>query len=65
MDFISGLPIYEITTTTEVCDFTVALGILANTHSFLPFTECTFLADKGYNVKNIYNQSECIIPFNK
>ena len=38
---------------------------------FLPITECTFLADKGYDVKNIYNQvshlynGECIIPLNK
>ena len=44
---------------------------LADTHRFLPITECTFLADKGYDVKNIYNQisllynGECIIPLNK
>ena len=50
---------------------TVALDILADTHTFLPITECTLLADKGYNVKNIYNQvqelyqGECIIPLNK
>lgn len=71
MDCISGLPIYEITTTAEVYDSTVALDILADTHFFLPITECTFLADKGYHVKNIYNQvkllyeGECIIPLNK
>ena len=71
MDCISGLPIYEITTTAEVADSTVALDILANTHSFLPVTECTFLADKGYDVKKIYNEvnhlynGECIIPLNK
>jgi len=71
VDGISGLPIYEITTTAEVADSTVALDMLANTHSFLPVTECTFLADKGYDVKNIYNQvrqlydGECIIPLNK
>jgi len=34
----------------------------------LPITECTFPADKGYDVKNIYNQvkglyeGKCIIP---
>lgn len=71
VDCISGLPIFEITTTAEVCDSTVALDILADTHSFLPITECTFLADKGYDIKNIYNQikvlykGECIIPLNK
>lgn len=47
------------------------MDILADTHAFLPITECTFLADKGYDVKNIYNQvhvlykGECIIPLNK
>ena len=71
VDCISGLPIYELTTTANVHDSTVALDILADTHTFLPITECTFLADKGYDVKNIYNQvqelyqGECIIPLNK
>lgn len=71
VDCISGLPIYEITTTADVADSSVALDILADTHRFLPITECTFLADKGYDVKNIYNQinqlygGECIIPLNK
>ena len=71
VDCISGLPIYEMTTTAEVHDFTVALDILAATHSFQSITECIFLADKGYDVKNIYNQvkelynGECIIPLNK
>lgn len=45
-----------MTTTAEVHDATVALDILAATHSFQPITDCTFLADKGYDVKNIYNQ---------
>lgn len=71
VDCISGLPIYEITTTADIHDAVVALDILADTHSFLPITECTFLADKGYDAKNIYNrvhalyQGECIIPLNK
>ena len=71
VDCISGLPIYEITTTAEAADSTAALDILADTHRFLSVTECTFLADKGYDVKNIYNQvrhlynGECIIPLNK
>lgn len=49
VDCISGLPIYELTTTANVHDSTVALDILADTHTFLPITECTFLADKGYS----------------
>lgn len=71
IDCISGLPICELTTTAQTADSTVALDILAITHNFLPVTECTFLADKGYDVKNIYNQvkelydGECIIPLNK
>ncbi|WP_324293336.1 transposase [Lacrimispora defluvii] len=71
VDCISGLPIYEFTTTADIHDSLVALDVLADTHSFLPVTECTFLADKGYDVKNIYNQvhtlyhGECIIPLNK
>lgn len=71
VDCISGLPVYEMTTTANTSDSSVAPDILADTHSFLPVTECTFLADKGYDVKNIYNQvkqlydGECIIPLNK
>ena len=71
VDCISGLPLYELTTTADIHDSSVALDILASTHSFLPVTECTFLADKGYDVKNIYHQvhslyqGECIIPLNK
>lgn len=71
VDCISGLPVFELTTTADVHDSSVALDILADTHAFLPITECTFLADKGYDTKNIYNQvhalykGECIIPLNK
>ena len=71
VDCISGLPISELTTTADVHDSTVALDILALTHQFIPITECTFLADKGYDAKDIYNQvdslynGECIIPLNK
>lgn len=71
VDCISGLPIYETTTTANVTDSSVALNILAYTNSFFPIKECTFLADKGYDVKEIYNKvnelyhGECIIPLNK
>ena len=36
VDCITGLPIYEITTTAEVADCTVALDILKRTDTFLP-----------------------------
>lgn len=36
VDCISGLPINELTTTAQIADSTVALDILADTHSFLP-----------------------------
>lgn len=73
VDCISGLPIYgETFTTAEVHDAAGKLQIsFFATHSFQPITDCIFLADKGYDVKNIYNQvkelynGECIIPLNK
>lgn len=71
VDCISGLPIAELTTVANVADSTVALRILTDTHSFLPIDECAFLADKGYDTKEIHNQiarlysGECFIPLNK
>ena len=71
VDCISGLPIFDLTTTADVCDSTVALDILADVNSFLSVEECTFLADKGYDVKAIYNivkevyHGDCYIPINK
>ena len=41
------------------------------TKSFLPVNECTFIADKAYDVKAIYNtvkdvyEGDCVIPLNK
>lgn len=70
VDCITGLPIYEMTTTAEVADSTVALDILAKTNEFLSIGECSFLGDKGYDVKAIYNtikdeyEGECFIPIN-
>lgn len=71
VDCITGLPIYELTTTADVADSTVTLDILSQTNFFLSVDECTFLADKGYDVKAVYNtvkelyHGECIIPLNK
>ncbi|NLO49524.1 MAG: transposase [Clostridiales bacterium] len=70
VDCITGLPIFELTTTANVADSTVALDILSKTNAFLSVRECTFLADKGYDIKAIYNtvrdtyQGDCVIPLN-
>ena len=70
-DCITGLPIFELTTAANVYDSTVALDILSRANEFLPIKECYFLADKAYDVKNIYNtvkneyQGECFIPINQ
>lgn len=71
VDCITGLPICELTTTADVADSTVALDILSQTNKFISVEECTFLADKGYDVKEIYNtvkdvyHGDCVIPLNK
>lgn len=71
VDCITGLPIFELTTTADVSDSTVALNILSQTNRFLPINECTFIADKAYDVKEIYNtvknvyNGDCAIPLNK
>ena len=70
VDCISGLPIYEITTGANTSDSTITLDILTKTNSFLPLTECSFLADAAYDVKDIYNTiknkylGDCFIPLN-
>ena len=71
VDCITGLPIFELTTSADVADSTVALDILSQTNCFISIEECTFLADKGYDVKAIYNavkelyHGERVIPLNK
>jgi len=69
-DCITGLPIFEMTTGAHTYDSTVAVDILAKTHSFLPLNECSFIADACYDVKDIYNtilntyHGDCYIPIN-
>ena len=71
VDCISGLPLYELTTPANTMDSTVAKEILAAANSILPIWECTFLGDKGYDVKDVYNLvkdtygGEAVIPLNK
>ena len=55
VDCISGLPICELTTGANISDSSVTLEILKKANSFLPLAECSFLADKAYDVKAIYN----------
>ena len=70
VDCISGLPLYELTTTADVNDSSVALDMLHETNSVIPIDECTLIADKAYDVKAIYNtvkfvyDGECAIPLN-
>lgn len=55
VDCISGLPIYELTAPANVSDSTVVTDILAAANQIIPLRECSFLADKGYDVKSVYN----------
>ena len=70
VDCISGLPLYELTTPGNIADSTVAAEILAAANQTVSLKECTFLADKGYDVKSIYNtvktvyEGEAFIPLN-
>ncbi len=71
VDCISGLPLYELTTPANTADSTVVQKILAAANAVLPLRECTFLGDKGYDVKDVYNlvkdvyEGEAVIPLNK
>ena len=71
VDCISGLPVCELTTGANVSDSSVTLEILKRANSFLPLAECSFLADKAYDVKAIYNavhdtyNGDCFIVLNK
>lgn len=71
LDCISGLPLYELTTPANTADSTVVQEILAAANAVLPLRECTFLGDKGYDVKAVYNlvkdvyEGDAVIPLNK
>jgi len=55
IDCITGLPIFEMTTGAATADSSVAVDILKNTNAFLSIKECSFIADAGYDIKEIYN----------
>ena len=71
VDCISGLPLFELTTPANTTDASVVPDILRSADSVVPLRECTFLGDKGYDVKAVYNlvkdtyEGEPIIPLNK
>ena len=71
VDCISGLPLYELTTPANMMDSTVTADILAAANQIIPLRECSFLADKGYDVKSLYNTvksvyaGEAFIPLKK
>ena len=71
VDCISGLPLYELTTPANIADSTVVESILKSASHILPLKDCTFLADKAYDVKSIYElvrsvyNGEAVIPLNK
>lgn len=68
VDCITSLLIYELTTTADVADSSVALEILNQTNNFTSIEEFIFLAGKSYDVKAIYNvvkdiyHGDCAIP---
>jgi len=70
IDCITGLPIFEMTTNASTADCAVAVDILKNTNSFFPLDECYFIADAGYDIKEIYNtvrnvyHGDAFIPIN-
>lgn len=71
VDCITGLPVCEVTTTADVADSTVASDILKKTSGYLSIEECSFIADKAYDVRTIYNtvhdvyHGDCTILLNK
>ena len=71
VDAISGLPIAEMTTPANVADSEVAIPLLKDTHSWLSLYETFFIADKGYDIRDIYNfvhddlHGHCFIPLNQ
>ncbi len=71
VDCISGLPLYELTTAANVHDASVTEDILAGAKTVLPIDECTFIGDKAYDEKHVYNtiknlyRGDAVIPLNK
>ncbi|WP_432402330.1 transposase [Wukongibacter sp. M2B1] len=54
-DAISGLPIAEVTTPANVLELTMSIDFLKNTNEWFSLKESYFIADKGYDTKDINN----------
>ena len=71
VDCISDLPLCELTTPANVSDSAVVEDVLRAANDILPIKECTFIGDKGYDVKAVYHlvkdvyEGEPIIPLNR
>ena len=71
VDCISGLPLYELTTPANVHDASVTEDVLVGAKTVLPIDECTFIGDKAYDEKHVYNtvkdlyRGDAVIPLNK
>lgn len=71
VDCISGLPLYELTTTADIMDSTVVETVLEKANEVIPLEECIFIGDKGYDAKHVYNtvkdvyHGDAVIPLNK
>ncbi|MEG6570102.1 transposase [Thermoanaerobacterium thermosaccharolyticum] len=50
-----GLPIAEVTTTADIPDFDAAIPLLSETNNWFNLEGVNFIADKGYDVKKVYN----------
>lgn len=70
VDCISGLPLWELTTPANVTDAAVAEQILVEASQYVSLQDCTFIADKAYDVKAIYKlvrdvyDGDAVIPLN-
>ena len=69
-DAISGLPIAEITTTADIKELSITVDFLKSTNDWFSLNELYFIADKGYDTKDINNfvryfiKGHAFIPIN-
>nr|WP_250160245.1 transposase [Caloranaerobacter azorensis] len=54
-DATSGLPIAEITTTADIKEMSITVEFLKNTNNWFSLKETKFIADKGFDTKDIHN----------
>jgi transposase len=54
-DAISGLPIAEMTTTADIPELSITVDFLRETDQWFSLKETYFIADKGFDTKDIHN----------